>query len=100
MYWYFLQIFLLRLPLGYEITGKTSKEIEKTMVADVLLWAMDKPPLEDIIFIIGNVDLCYMFKKLQQRSYNVFLVFPSMIQIPQGMLSAANDCLGWLPFLV
>jgi hypothetical protein len=80
--------------------GKTSKEIEKTMVADVLLWAMDTPPPADIIFIVGNVDFCYVFQKLRQRSYNVFLVCPSMSQMPQGMLSAANDCLGWLPFLV
>jgi len=77
-----------------------SNEMEKVMMADVLLWAMDTPPPANIIFIVGNVDFCYVFQKLRQRSYNVFLVCQSMNEIPPGMLGGVNDCLGWLLFLI
>jgi hypothetical protein len=30
-----------------------------------------------------------------QRSYNAFLVCPSVSQMPKGMLGMANGCLGW-----
>jgi hypothetical protein len=60
--------------------------MEKMMMADVLLWAMDTPPPANIIFIVGSVDFCYVFQKLRQRSYNVFLVCQSMSEMPQGML--------------
>ncbi|XP_057865798.1 uncharacterized protein LOC131073390 [Cryptomeria japonica] len=76
-----------------------SNEIEKMITADMLLWAIDVPPPGDIILIIGNVDFSYAIRKLRERSYNVFLVCSSIVQVPPGMLSAANDCLGWLPFL-
>jgi hypothetical protein len=69
------------------------------MMADVHLWAMDAPPPANIIFISGSVDCCSVFQKLRERSYNVFLVCPSINQMPQDMLSAANDCLGWISFL-
>jgi len=73
--------------------------MEKMMMADVLLWAMDTPPPANIIFMIGSVDFCYVFQKLRQRSYNVFLVCQSMSEMPGGMLSGVNDFLEWLPFL-
>lgn len=69
------------------------------MMADVLLWAMDTPPPANIIFIVGNVDFSYVFQKLLQRSYNVYLVCRSMSEMPQGMLGVVNGCLGWLSFL-
>jgi len=79
--------------------GKTRNEMEKMMMADVLLWAMDTPPPANIIFMIGSVDFCYVFQKLRQRSYNVFLICQSMSKMSQGMLCGVNYCLGWLSFL-
>jgi hypothetical protein len=84
---------LQQLPPG------NNNEMEKRMMADVLLWAMDTPPPANIILIVGNVDFCYVFQKLRQRSYNVFLVCQSMSEMPQGMLGGVNNCLGWLSFL-
>jgi len=69
------------------------------MMADVLLWAMDTPPPANIIFMIGSVDFCYVFQKLRQRSYNVFLICQSMSKMSQSMLCLVNYCLGWLSFL-
>ncbi|GLJ50210.1 hypothetical protein SUGI_1068700 [Cryptomeria japonica] len=76
-----------------------SNEIEKMIMVDVLLWAMDVPQPGDIIFIVGNVDFSYLFHKLQERSFNVFLVCVSVDQMPYDMLTAANDCLEWLTLL-
>jgi hypothetical protein len=73
--------------------------MEKMMMADVLLWAMDTPPPANIIFMIGSVDFCYVFQKLRQRSYNVFLICQSMSKMSQSMLCLVNYCLGWLSFL-
>lgn len=84
---------LLQLPPGQRY------EMEKMMIADILFWAMDTPPPANLIFIVGSVDFCYIFQKLWQRSYNIFLVCPSASQIRKGMLNSANDCLEWLPFL-
>lgn len=83
----------------HELPFAQSNESEKMMMADVLLWAMDTPPPANIIFIIGSVDFCYLFQKLRQRSYNVFLVCQSMAEMPPGMLDGVSDCLGWLSFL-
>ena len=52
------------------------------MMVDVLLWAMDTSPPGNIVFVVGNVDLSYLFENLCQRSYNVFLVSSSSILVP------------------
>lgn len=90
---------LQRLGLQRLPPGMTSNDIEKMMMADVYLWAMDSPPPANIIFIVGHVDRCSLFQNLRERSHNVFLVCPSINQMPQGMLKAANDCLEWISFL-
>ena len=55
-------------------------------MADVLLWAMDTPPSANIVLIVGYMDFSYVFEKLRQRSYNVFLVSSSSLLVPEVSL--------------
>jgi len=80
--------------------GTTNYEMEKIMMVDVLLWAMDTPPPADIIFIVWNVDFCYVFQKLRQRSYNVFLVCQSMSEMLPGMLGGVNKSVGSVGLII
>ncbi|GLJ50211.1 hypothetical protein SUGI_1068710 [Cryptomeria japonica] len=89
----------IQLQLVQPALAGNTNEIEKIIMADMLLWAMDVPPPGNIIFIVGNADFSYVFHKLRERSYNVFLVCASITQMPHGMLSVANECVEWLTFL-
>eukprot|EP01018_Ginkgo_biloba_P038371 Gb_39279 [translate_table: standard] len=78
-----------------QIPPDKSNEIEKTILVDVLFWAMDTPAPAHIIFIVGNLDFSNVFHRLRQRRYNVFLLCSSARAISPGMRTASSACLEW-----